>query len=143
MAPHLHLWCHVGPSLQDGDAGKGNMRMRRQCQQTPGIGIQGMGGAAALLGYTSRGWERTQNSTGVHHGRKSREQATAFIPSTFLKRLPGPSTSLLSANNHETHPVASYPSPQLIYRWVLTVISSFLSLCPRSVWQLKLPQTCL
>lgn len=84
----------------------------------------------------------TQNSIGVHQGRQRREQTTTFIPCTFLQRLPSPNTSLLSANTHETQPVISYLSPQLIYRWVPTIISSFLSLCPRSVWDLKLPQAC-
>lgn len=58
VASHLHPWCHVDPSLQDGDAGRGNRRMRRQCWKTPGMGI------------TRPGWSRSM--AGVHCKRLGR-----------------------------------------------------------------------
>lgn len=85
----------------------------------------------------------------MHEGRETREQATTlifcviysfiFIFCAFLQRLPGLKTLLLPANTYETQLVTYSLSPQLIYRWVLMIICDFLSLWPRSVWDLKCP----
>lgn len=120
-------------------AGRGNRRIRGQCQKLRRMRMTRHGWTWGTL---EEAGQRTQNSTGMHQGKERRQQVTTFIPCAFLQRLPGPNTALLSANTHETRPVTSHPSPQLVYRWVLAIISSFSSLCPRSVWDLKMPQAC-
>lgn len=115
------------------------------------------------MGITGRKWSRCTAAAGVHWKRLSTGHQTLsvctrggrqgnrprhifcviysfiFIFCAFLQRLPGLKTLLLPANTYETQPVTYCLSPQLIYRWVLMIICDFLSLWPRSVWDLKCP----
>lgn len=109
--------------------------MRRQCQKTPRMGITRHEGSRSMAGVH---WKRLGRGHKIllvctKEGREGNRSQHLYPVLSFRGCL---------ANTHETHPVTSYPFSQLIYRWVLRKISSFLSLCSRWVWELKLPQTC-
>lgn len=122
VASHLHLWCHMGPSLQEGDARRGSRGTSRQCQKTPRMGMTRHGWSRGIAGVH---WKRMDTKFCWCAPREAEKAAGHNAVPSFRSCL---APKLLCCQQTSMkHPVTSYSFPQLIYRWVLTILSSFLS----------------